>query len=209
MSHPLDQECPSASAFSLAQTQHPRRQQGTGPIRGHSIPQWNLENPLPYYIQHHMPLGRCWPWSHETCFLPSDLSFYKVSFGKNAIKSPVILSKWPWEEGKKKCPLLLLPSPSLPRGQLNKKPFRTLAWINNFNIKLNNKLNQHLAKALSSCRRSFNSMTAVAKSTRSTKSDVMMLTPRAPGFWVFTQSRMAGRFLHRRVLGQERTESSV
>lgn len=39
-------------------------------------------------------------------------------------------------------------------------------------------------------------MTVVAKSTRSTKSDVMMLTPVAPGFCVFTQSRMAGRFLH-------------
>ena len=79
----------------------------------------------------------------------------------------------------------------------------------NFNIKLNKKLNQHLAKALSSCRRSFNSMTVVAKSTRSTKSDVMMLTPMAPGFWVFTQSRMAGRFLCRRILGQERTENCV
>lgn len=101
----------------------------------------------------------------------------------------------PVRKEKKKTLLLLLTSPSLPRDHPNRKPFQTLPWINNFHIKLNKQSNQHLAKALSSCRRSFNSMTVVAKSTRSTKSDVMMLTPMAPGFCVFTQSRMAGRFL--------------
>lgn len=53
-------------------------------------------------------------------------------------------------------------------------------------------------------------MTVVAKSTRSTKSDVMMLTPVVPGFCVFTQSRMAGRFLQEEgVGGTERTGSRV
>lgn len=50
-------------------------------------------------------------------------------------------------------------------------------------------------------------MTVVAKSTRSTKSDVMMLTPMAPGFWVFTQSRMAGRFLYRGKLEKKRKQT--
>lgn len=205
MSHSFDQECLPGSVFSLTQTQHPGRQQGTRPIRGSFGTPMELGDPFPSYIQHHKPLKRSWP-SHETRFLPLDLSFPKVSFGKNAIKSSVILSKWLREEGKIKCPPLLF-SPSLPKGHPNRKPFRRVAWINKFNIQLNKKLNQHLAKALSSCRRSFNSMTVVAKSTRSTKSDVMMLTPMAPGFWVFTQSRMAGRFLHRVKFGEKRKQT--
>jgi hypothetical protein len=89
-----------------------------------------------------------------------------------------------------------LTSPWLPTSESSfLEPSRILPYINNLNLKLNKAWIQHLVRARSS-RRSFNSITVVAKSIRSTKSDVMMLTPMAPGFWVFTQSRMAGRFLH-------------
>lgn len=88
-----------------------------------------------------------------------------------------------------------LTSPWLPTSESSfLEPSRILPYINNLNLKLNKAWIQHLVRARSS-RRSFNSITVVAKSIRSTKSDVMMLTPMAPGFWVFTQSRMAGRFL--------------
>lgn len=43
--------------------------------------------------------------------------------------------------------------------------------------------------------RLFSLITMLAKSVRSTKSEVMMLTPSTPGFWASTQDMMVGRFL--------------
>ena len=42
-------------------------------------------------------------------------------------------------------------------------------------------------------------MTILAKSVRSTKSEVMMLTPSTPGRWASTQDMMVGRFLEPQV----------
>lgn len=85
LSHPLDQECLSALSFSLAQIQHPARQQGTGPMRGHPAPQWKLEIPFPYYIQHHMPLGRCHLDHKKHAFFPWTSVFKKSHLGKMQI----------------------------------------------------------------------------------------------------------------------------
>lgn len=120
MSHSFDQECLPGSVFSLTQTQHPGRQQGTRPIRGTLSTPMELGDPFPSYIQHRKPLKRSWP-SHETRFLPLDLSFPKVSFGKNAIKSSVILSKWLCEEGKKNA-LLFCFHHHCPRAILTENP---------------------------------------------------------------------------------------
>lgn len=109
-----------------------------GLVGGHTIPQCILETPFPYNIQYHKPLRRSSPRSHETCFLPLDLSVSKVSLGKMQWKDLQFYPNGSVRRGKRKNTLLLLfTSPSLPRGHPNRKPFRTLAWIKRFNIKIN------------------------------------------------------------------------
>lgn len=111
--------------------------------------------------------------------------------------------------GKGEGLFFFLTSPWLPRREPSLlEPSRILPWIKNLNVKLHKAQIQHLVRARSS-RRSFNSITVVAKSIRSTKSEVMMLTPMAPGFWVFTQSRMAGRFLHGESVGWKEDKQVV
>lgn len=92
--------------FSQAQIQHPGRKREIGPIIGHSMePGGSLSILHPTSNMSHWGDLDLITWD---MLLPLDLSFLKVSFGKNAIKISVVLSKWPYEEGKTPS-LLLLP----------------------------------------------------------------------------------------------------
>ena len=51
----------------------------------------------------------------------------------------------------------------------------------------------------------FRVMTLLEKSSSSTKSEVMMLTPPTPGFWASTQDMMVGRFLGEGERGRRKT----
>lgn len=182
MHHSSDQECFSDLVFTKVQMT-PEHNRSWGPIKKLHSPR-NLEIILPSSDCHHMPIGENLILTICNMHSSLRLEFLKVSFGENSMKTPRFLSKLLCEKRGEGRPSFFsslrhdCPGMSHP----NQNPLESYLGSTTSTSKLSRTLLiQHLVRARAS-KRSFNSITVVAKSTRSTKSEVMMLTPMAPGF---------------------------